>query len=283
MRKFFIYFSFLYIALSMVSCAKTKNEEHILHKTKSSIQYKSYYTLSKSTLPLLHKQMKNEKELDSVNITDLRIYLAYSWAASQKNALGLAETTLILEASEATETQQQIAHLINSMLLINLDCMLLSEKEFELSNPVLSPTSPVQSIKNHRLLMHLIIGIACVYNEEYEHAHYHFSILSKISPYTWPYKLTNAIILIKQGKLQQGLIELKDLKNDPTVPKDMLDIIQTQILTIEKRTGPVESKFFLLRAMGYIIHEELKNNAPPSIATIINTVEKFKKNLPFSL
>lgn len=280
MRILFIFF-IVVVALSMGSCSKTNNEERIIRKTTSSLQYKSYYTLTKSALPILHSQMKHDKSFDTITVNDLRIYLAYSWATSQKNTFGYAETSLILEDSGSTETQKQMAHLINSMLLINLNCITMSEKEFALSNPILSTST--ESTKDNRILLHLIIGIACVYNEQYEHARYHFSILSKISPYSWPYKLTDAILLIKQGKIQRGLIELKRLQDDLSVPKDMRDIIHTQITSLEKNTGPVESDFFWLRAMGYIVFDELKRTASPSIVSIINTIEKFKKSLPFSL
>ncbi len=270
-----IFFSFILL----LSCSKPSTEHDRLHKITSSITYKSYYTLSKGLVPLIHSQASNVADISRVKKDDLRLLLAYSWATSQKNIPALAETALILDSTESSVSHKSLAHLVRSMVCINLNLMETSNHEFSLSNITINNDSPEYSQKYEQIMFHMIISIACIYNEKYDIAQYHLFLLSKITDINWPYLLMDGIIDIKKGNVQDGLVKLKKLQDDPKLPPEIRDLLAENIAKIEKKTGPVESNLFWLRAIGSVLYTELKNTGSSGLKDIGNHVEMLKEKL----
>lgn len=268
------------ITFFFTSCDKQNAEKKQLHKLEKSFTYKSYYKLSKTSLPVLIKSYNISQSGDSSDIAveDARLLMGYLWAISGKHTFSIAEANLIKDKSKDNTTLM----LASSLLAINFfekDWKMLAKAESEFANSLINK-EPDNKLQIKILVYHLLLGSYCMYQKDYSAAKFHFAGLALLTGIKWPYSLVEAIDDIEKGNVQQGLIKIKNLSKDETVPQEVRIALAEGIAIVEKNTGDVTSKLFWTKVISKTIFTEMKKALQNTYQKGFDKIDKFTSQIP---
>ncbi len=261
------------------SCAKKKTEEELYKDLTSSFPYKTYKTVSSTLLPVLAKQYNDNAGAAKVTTEEARVFLAYFWASSNKSIPAFAESNMIIDNEGSSQILKYLAHMVRAMACVNMKMPVMAKKELETAKALFDDPEGGYSEPHKQALFHLIIAIACVYNDEYEVARFHMLFVSQLTGILWPYQLIDGAFDVKEGRVQEGLIKIKELSENPEVPEEARALIKEHIAEIEKTSGPVESRLFWVRAIGSVVFKDLKNATSEEVKKLHAFVDDLTRRL----
>lgn len=275
-----ILFICLLISGLLSSCKKSNTEEEQLQKLKKSFTYKSYYKLSKTTLPILIKSYNSSQTSNNAHIAieDARLLTGYSWAISGKTTLAIAEAELIKEKNK----DNTVAMLASSLLAIayyEKEWEKLAQEQNEMANALINK-EPESKLQIKIMVYHLLLGSYCIYEKDYSAAKFHFAGLAILTGTKWPYSIVEAIDDIEKGNVQQGLIKINAISKDELVPHEVRIALSEGITIVEKNTGDINSKLFWTKIISRTILTEMKKALYRNYKNGFDKIEKFTSQFP---
>lgn len=278
--KIKILFLSLLVLGFMQSCNKSNTEQKQLQKLKKSFTYKSYSKLSKTSLPVLIKSYNISQSGDSADIAveDARLLIGYSWAISGKPAFAIAEADIIKDKCKDNTTLMLASSLL-AIAYYEKEWTKLAHAESEYANTLINK-NPESKLQIKMLLYHLLLGSYCMYEKDYSAAKFHFAGLALLTGIKWPYSIVEAIDDIEKGNVQQGLIKIKKLSKDESVPPEVRIALSKSIAIVEKNTGDVNSKLFWTKIISKTIFSEMKKALQSTYQKGFDRIDKFTSQIP---
>ncbi len=266
------------ILIFIISCSKPKTEEQLFEEMKSGFQFKTYTMLSKTTVPPIVSLYNSQRDKDMPEIKEevVRILLAYSLAVSQSATCAIAEASLIKDPED--EKMKFLAQSVIAIALYEKGWRKIAFQQSEKANSYLKK-NPGKSALEEVITFHLVMGSMCIYTNNLRAARFHFAGFSNATQIHWPYQIFDALVDITENEFQKGLIKLKKISEDETVPEEVREIVASGIKEIEKDTGPVDSKLFWPRAVSKILFKELKKIGNASFSKVSEIVEEISSKL----
>ena len=273
--QYFLFASSLFFLFS--SCSKPKTEKEQYEDMTSSLKYKSYKATSETTLPpsvkIYKANAKNQYQAPDENF--LRLLLGYNWAVTGQSEFAFAESDIVTETAKNPE-EKFLAGSLRAIVMYENGWDTLAKEESDMSVKNVSAQSASQ-IKTQIIVFHLILGTAYIKRKDYEHARFHFAGFGKETGINWPYQICDAANDIDKGNVQQGLIKIKKMSEDPAVPVEIREILKNGIAEIEKQHGDVNSSLFWPKAISSIIFKQLNEGTNKEIQDMMKFADELAK------
>lgn len=258
-RLFLIFF--LLGLLALAGCHRG-TEEQRYERLKSGLKYRTYKTLSKETVHLSFASYTaaTSEKVDPEYEASGRLLLGYFWAVSGKTAFALAEANIITETCE-TPRDRYLASELRSMAFYQRGWKKLAQQEHG-QNQAWLQSDPNLGISPRDLLAaHLLLATVAMQQHELGMARLHLSEVAMITGVDWPYRIVDAMDDLEHGRIQEGLVKLKAIANDPSLPQELRKPLADGITRLEKDTGKVDSWMFWPKVVYKVLYRSIEASA----------------------
>jgi len=272
------------ILFSSCGCGKKKTEREKFESLKSGTKYSIYKTLSKNTVGPAFSVYDLARPKDSVRTTEpiLRLILGYSWAVTQKSAFAVAESEIIQQSDAGTE-MKFLAHILSSLVMYEEGWKVIAKEESDKGLSLIKKNPDMKYSKEHIMAYHLLIGTVMIYEKQFDAAKFHFKGFGTVTGINWPYLLVDAMADINDKKIQQGLIKIKAISKDPSIPKELREHLAKTIADIEKKTGDVDALLFWPRLVSSILFDNIKNATNSGFQELMKVIGDLRTKLDSAL
>jgi hypothetical protein len=278
MRTFY-YLSAIIAAVILISSCGEPNERQLYEKELKGISYKTYKNISRLTVtPAIVAYNMTSKDSCQVDPDYARLLLGYALAVTQKTNLSFAEANIVIEDSKDAKTKA-LAHLLLSIGMYEKGWKKVAKEESDIGMKELDNNTDIDQVKNEILIIHLLAGTVSVYDRNFDMARFHFAGIGQLTGVNWPYNIVDALGNIDSGNIQKGLVSLKKLSQDPSVPAEIRSALADLIKEVEKTTGNVESPMFIPRIIGKYLIDELKNSTSVEVKSLFGFKDDLKNKV----
>lgn len=242
--------------LMFAGCSK-KSETEQLADMRDSFTYSKYALLSENGLALGLKAYQqgvkisgSEKmpEITQNEVCIARTLLAYGALVADKNKIALAESDLI-DKENCDPFMRGAAGSLRGVIFHREKWPELAAQETKQSQTLLGTVSDKETADTQLMALHLALGSNAVMQKDYERAQVHADALGLVMEAPWLGKLAKATIHFKEGKVTDGVRDVKRLSEDETVPLEVRTELAKGIKEIESKTGNVDAPAFMGRVL----------------------------------
>jgi len=271
---------FIVIAvLLLVACSSEKTEQEQYEDATSGLSYRTYKAASTVAFAGALKGY-NIGRPDSVHYDPAyaHLLLGYFWSISGKTSLAFAEAE-IAEANDEPSVKY-LARGMRSIIMYQKGWRGLAKAELD-SARARVPVKASSSIVYEAAVFYMIMGTACVKENDFEHARFFWAGFGIETSIHWPYQICDAVYDIQNNRFKQGIGKIKIISQDPFVPKSLRDALAIEIGKIEKYKGTsIDSSLFWPSLISNLLWDELKKSTDESLVKMTTLIEKLKKDLP---
>lgn len=262
------------ICLNACSDEKTQREQY--EDVTSGITFRAYKTTSSTAVGPAVKLYNNQRtdSLPPVDPSYVHLLLGYGWTVSGKHAMAFAEADLAQEAGDTTV--HYLARSLRSIAMYEQGWDSLAHGEAEQSKKLLKPNADAAYEIG---TFYVIMALAQAYDKDFAQAKFYFAGFANETGIHWPYKLTDAINDFQHNRLQEGLIKIKTLSQDPDVPPALQQVLAEQLQVIEEKAGDVNSSLFWPRLISAVVLEQLKKSSNSEIGKVVQMVERLREKI----
>jgi len=270
----------LTLILFLISCSH-RSELKQYEAVKKSIKYKTYKALSEKVIPPLmlsynFENLINKQKIISEEI--VRLLLGYYWAVSGNTTFAFAEANITKEISDDFNFIS-LAHMLTAICMYEKGWKHIAKGESEKGIDILNKNPDSKYAEIELTGFHFIIGTLCIYENNFEAARFHFAGFAAMTGFYWTYKLVDGMGEIKQGNIKTGLLKIKELSEDNSVPDEIRKFLFDTIAEAEKSTGKIDSASFWPHLVSQVIFEQLKSVKKNSLDTYFQIIEKVKNKV----
>lgn len=266
----------VFILLFFSACSDEKTQREQYEDATSGITFHAYKTTSSTAVgPAV--ALYNSQKADSlppVNPNYAHLLLGYGWTVSGKPAMAFAEADLAQE--EGDSTVQYLARSLRSIAMYEQGWDSLAHEEAQLAKKHVKPQAGAEY---ELATFYVLMGLAQAYDKDFTQSKFYFAGFANETGIHWPYKLTDAIDDFQHNRLQEGLIKLKALSQDPAVPPALQQALVEQITVIETKAGDVNSSLFWPRLISAVVLEQLKKSSNSQIGQVVQMVERLRAKM----
>ncbi|MBT1689886.1 hypothetical protein [Dawidia soli] len=262
-------FSLLYFS----ACSDEKTQREQYEDATSGLTFSTYKTTSSTIVGPAVTLYNSQKEdsLPSIDPAYVHLLLGYGWTVSGKHAMAFAEADLTQE--EGDTTAQYLARSLRSIAMYEQGWDSLAHEEAAHSKKLLRPDSQAAY---EVATFYVIMALAQAYDKDFAQAKFYFAGFANETGIHWPYKLTDAIDDFQHNRLQEGLIKMKALSQDPDVPPVLQQALAEQLTVIEEKAGDVNSSLFWPRLISAVVLEQLKKSSNSEIGKVVQMAERLR-------
>ncbi len=269
----------LFVLGGPLACKK-KTEREQYEELKGSFKYRTYRALSEKMIPRAVKTYNDQRLKDQQPLDEdvVRLLLAYGWAVTQRSAFAVAEGSLVMEKSRTPE-MRFLGQAVLAVALYENGWKDLGYEEAQKSHALLNQSPSLKDTEMMVMTFHLLMASLSVYQDNPRAARFHFAGFSNITRIHWPYQVFDALVDIKQKDIRGGLVKLKKMTEDPTVPPEVQTVIREGIVKVEKDFGPVDSRLFWPRAVSAILFRQLKDAGSASVQKLGGLISELTEKM----
>jgi hypothetical protein len=242
--------------LLVTGCSK-KSETEQLADMRDSFTYSKYALLSENGLALGLKAYQKGvtlsgseqmPEITEKEICLARTLLAYGALVANKNKIALAESDLI-DKENCDVFMRGAAGSLRGVIFHREKWPGIAADETKKSQTLLATVSDKETADTQLMALHLALGSNAVMQKDYERAQVHADALALVMETPWLGKMAQATIHFKEGKVTDGVRDIKRLSEDPSVPEEIRLELTKGIQEIEAKTGSVDAPAFMGRVL----------------------------------
>ena len=247
---------FIAVCLFLTACSK-KSETEQLADMRDSFTYSKYALLSENGLALGLKayqqgvKISGSEQMPEITQNEVciaRTLLAYGALVADKNKIALAESDLI-DKENCDTFMRGAAGSLRGVIFHREKWPELAAQETKQSQTLLATVSDKETADTQLMALHLALGSNAVMQKDYERAQVHADALALVMESPWLGKLAQATIHFKEGKVTDGVRDVKRLSEDETVPLEVRTELAKGIKEIESKTGSVDAPAFMGRVL----------------------------------
>jgi hypothetical protein len=240
----------------LTACSK-KSETEQLADMRDSFTYSKYALLSENGLALGLKayqqgvKMSGSEKMPEITKNEVciaRTLLAYGALVAEKNKIALAESDLI-DKENCDVFMRGAAGSLRGVIFHREKWPELAAQETQQSQTLLATVSDKETADTQLMALHLALGSNAVMQKDYERAQVHADALALVMEAPWLGKLAQATIHFKEGKVTDGVRDVKRLSEDTSVPPEIRAELAKGIQEIEAKTGSVDAPAFMGRVL----------------------------------
>lgn len=245
-------------------------------KATSGVKYKGYKTASKFAMGEA-MEVYNDQQSDSLKIHTpyAHLLLGYFWTVSGKSSFAFAEADIV-EEKYSSGHDAHVKYHGQNLRAITMDQAgwhKLAMEEATKARQYVS-TDQVSNRKYEAAVIHLLMGTFYITEKDFVKARPFWSSFGTQTGIQWPYQVCDAAAEFQVGNVQQGLVNIKIISQDPAVPKPIRDELAVQLEKIETHAGSsVNSSLFWPSIIGKIIWQEFKNSSHQSLSKVAKSIE----------
>lgn len=237
-------------------CSK-KSETEQLADMRDSFTYSKYALLSENGLALGLKayqqgvKLSGSEQMPEITPNEVclaRTLLAYGALVADKNKIALAESDLI-DKENCDTFMRGAAGSLRGVIFHREKWPGLAAEETQKSQSLLATVSDKETADTQLMALHLALGSNAVMQKDYERAQVHADALALVMETPWLGKLAQASIHFKEGKVADGVRDVKRLSEDQSVPPEIRAELAKGIQEIEAKTGNVDAPAFMTRVL----------------------------------
>lgn len=255
-KFFFLLPAIIAGSLLMTACSK-KSETEQLADMRDSFTYSKYALLSENGLSLgltayqKGVALSGSEQMPEVTANEVclaRTLLAYGALVTDKNKIALAESDLI-DKENCDAFMRGAAGSLRGVIFHREKWPGLAAEETKKSQALLATVSDKESADTQLMALHLALGSNAVMQKDYERAQVHADALALVMETPWLGKMAQATIHFKEGKITDGVRDVKRLSEDQSVPENIRAELTRGIQEIESKTGSVDAPAFMGRVL----------------------------------
>lgn len=245
----------------------------------SGFTYKTYKVASQASVSPAVAAYNHElpDSISPMRNEFAHLLLGFGWTVSSKPAMAFAEADIAEESND--EEVRFLARSLRSIAMYQQGWDSLAREESERAN-VQVPHESTSKIQTEAATFYLILGVAEAYEKDFAQSKFYFAGFANQTGIHWPYKLADAADDLHSGRLQQGLVKVKAISQDPAVPESLQIALAERITLIESQGGDVDSKRFWPRLISVVVMEELKKSNNEQVGKLVNMLERVREKLP---
>lgn len=271
----------LFIILSLfilfTGCSSSlRKQRKQYEKATSGVTYKTYKTASQLALAG-SMAVYNDQQPDSLQIRTpyAHLFLGYFWSVSGKSSLAFAEANIVEEKSnESNDSHMKyLGQSLRAITQYQAGWYLLAAEESAKARQSVS-TAQVSRRKYEAAVIHLLLGSIYIKEKDFENARFFWDAFATETGIGWPYQICEAAAAFQGGNVQLGLQKIKNIAQDPAVPKPIRDQLTLELDKVEAHAGSsIDSSLFWPSIIGTIIWQELRNSSLQSLNKFAKTIE----------
>lgn len=276
MKPFLLVILSLFILFAGCSPKTLRKQRKQYEKATSGVKYKGYKTASKFAMDG-SMEVYNKQQPDSLQIHApyAHLLLGYFWSVSGKSSFAFAEADIVEEKNNASN-DSHVKYLGQSLRAITMDQAgwhkLATEEATNARQHV--STDQVSNRKYEAAVIYLLMGTFHITEKDFVKARRFWSGFTTETGIQWPYQICDAAAEFQVGNVQQGLVNIKIISQDPAVPKPIRDELAVQLEKIETHVGSsVNSSLFWPSIIGKIIWQEFRNSSNQSLNKFARSIE----------
>ncbi len=257
MKRMTLALSALITSCLLFSGCSKKSETEQLADMRDSFTYSKYALLSENGLALGLKtyqqgvKISGSEQMPAITEQDVclaRTLLAYGALVANKNTIALAESDLI-DKENCDTFMRGAAGSLRGVIFHREKWPELAALETKQSQTLLATVSDKETADTQLMALHLALGSNAVMQKDYERAQVHADALALVMEAPWLGKMAQATIHFKEGKVTDGVRDVKRLSEDPGVPAEIRAELAKGIQEIEAKTGNVDAPAFMTRVL----------------------------------
>jgi hypothetical protein len=276
MKPFLFIILSLFILLAGCSSKTLRKQRKQYEKATSGVKYNAYKTASKFAMAG-SMEVYNDQQPDSLQIQTpyAHLLLGYFWSASGKSSFAFAESDIVEEKSNAGN-DSHVKYLAQSLRSITMNQAgwdkLATEESTKASQHV--STDQVSKAKYEAAVIYLLMGTFYITEKDFVKARPFWGGFTTETGIRWPHQICDAAAEFQVGNVQQGLVKVKIISEDPTIPKPIRDELAVQLEKVETNAGSsINSSLFWPSIIGKIIWQEFRNSSHQSLKKFAKTIE----------
>ena len=257
MKKFSLVLPALMAGCVFLTACSKKSETEQLADMRDSFTYSKYMLLSENGLALGLKayqqgvKLSGSEKMPPITQNEVclaRTLLAYGALVANKNKIALAESDLI-DKENCDTFMRGAAGSLRGVIFHREKWPGLAAEETQQSQSLLATVSNKKTADTQLMALHLALGSNAVMQKDYERAQVHADALALVMEAPWLGKLAQASIHFKEGKVTDGVRDVKRLSEDQSVPPEIRAELAKGIQEIESKTGNVDAPAFMTRVL----------------------------------
>lgn len=257
MKKFTLALPALIAGCLLLTACSKKSETEQLADMRDSFTYSKYALLSENGLALGLKayqqgvKLSGSEQMPAITHNEVclaRTLLAYGALVADKNKIALAESDLI-DKENCDTFMRGAAGSLRGVIFHREKWPGLAAEETQKSQALLAKVSNKESADTQLMALHLALGTNAVMQKDYERAQVHADALGLVMEAPWLGKMAKASIHFKEGKVTDGVRDVKRLSEDQSVPPEIRAELAKGIQEIEAKTGNVDAPAFMTRVL----------------------------------
>jgi outer membrane protein assembly factor BamD (BamD/ComL family) len=276
--KYIVMLFLLVILVSSCSSKKTQQEEY--EDMTSGLTYNTYKSVSSGSVgPAVTAYNKQKPDtVAPLDVMTTHLMLGYLWAVSSKPSMAFAEAAIVEEGDE--EGIKFLAKSLRSVTMYEQGWDSLAKQESERASQSMKSLSP-EEVHYEMTVYYLLMGTMYAYGKDFKQSKFFFAGFANETGIQWPYKVIDAAADFQNGKTQEGLIKIKAMSQDESIPEPMRKVFAEEIAKIEKNIGTdVNSSFFWPKLISRYVFEELKKSSNTQISHYVKVLEHITSKLP---
>jgi hypothetical protein len=264
------------LAVCWSACSDEKTQREKYEDATSGIRFSTYKTTSGAAVgPAV--SLYNSQKTDSLPPLDpayAHLLLGYGWTVSGKASLAFAEADLAQDQGDSTA--RYLATSLRAIAMYEQGWDSLAHEE---STRLQLMRKPGTDAEYEAAIFYMLMGLVKAYEKDFAQSKFFWAGFANETQIHWPYKLTDAIDDLQHNRLQEGLIKLKALSQDPAVPPALQQALAEQITLIEAKAGDVNSRLFWPKLISAVVLEQLKKSSNTQVAAVVQMVEGVREKI----
>lgn len=288
------------LLLSLAACNnKPPTEAEQYAALTDSFKYRGYSTVSEAALPEVivnvnQRVLKEAPELaqkagiakgmnvahDSKPAAELdletaRSALAMLWILQASPDFGIAEANISLRQAKSEE-DKYISSAVLGLGMYQKGWRTLAMSTTADARAAMKSKKTAEQMYEKEVLLYLGMGLVSMQSKDYQTASVAFAGLGNVTGITWMSDAADAMFLMQQGKLQDGMSKLKVLSQNPTLSERDRKSLAALITHIESNVGDVDSPLFWPRLFGQVVLKQILAMDTSRLKELFAGLEKFK-------
>ncbi len=258
-------------------CERQVDEQQELADLQQGLVYSNYQRLSDSGIATLLEGYNHElvaQSLPPATSAELHGAVALLWGLANKPTLALAEAELARQADSA-QRHRVLIDSVAAVALYQQGWPGLATATAEGPRQAGATLEQANEVQAEQISLFLALGYLGYLEQDEGMIHYAFEGLATVTGYTFLPTLGKAGLKLQQGELQEGLVMLKSLLKDPSLPAAERQQIQRLISELEAQHGALESPLFMPRLMMSAVAGMVLEQAGSSAARLLLQAQGF--------
>ena len=291
--KQYAFFTMCVVMWSLFGCSKDLTEQEQYQALQDSIKFKLYKSASKTGVPALvtevNTQTKDKKIKKVLGVefendfrtNDAHGTLAMMWILSMKPDFAIAESFIVADNADDKIDQYRAQSLI-SLAMYQKGWKMLAAQNNDAARAMLNDKALAEKLYHEQVTAYLIIGLLSLHDNDLETARTAFEAFGSLTQATWLSEVVESVMLIRQGKIQSGLLKLKAASDDPNLSDSERLLLKSFLSNVEKEVGQIDGDLFVVRLFGKVLFERVLETDDAPFSALVDRLEAFKKTVTFA-